>query len=43
MTLTTRDIEDMQGNVLTGYRYPIVAHLFGTIRSGEERAWRFGC
>jgi Dyp-type peroxidase family len=34
------ELQDIQGNVLRGYRHPHVAHLFGTICEANVQRWR---
>ncbi|HEY3252377.1 MAG TPA: hypothetical protein VGJ91_00430 [Polyangiaceae bacterium] len=34
------DTADIQGNILKGYKFPHVAHLFGWIEAGNAALWR---
>jgi Dyp-type peroxidase family len=38
--MTALELNDIQGNILRGYRLPHVAHLFGTISQLDPKPWR---
>jgi Dyp-type peroxidase family len=38
--MTELDLQDIQGNILRGYKFPHVAHVFGRIDEGNLPAWR---